>query len=251
MNNWIDTSSHEIYLLLSFMILQGISILYLGIHNMPADKNYFSQNPLLSTPIFSKLFTESRYILLMKFLHFNDNSRINEYSGEDKLLFKISPIINYIRAKIKEIYTPQREICVDESLLLWKGRLKYKVYMPLKSSRFGIKYYELCESRTGYIWNFFVYVGKDTKFADEIADKPFSFKVVVQLSRDLLNKGYFITMDNFFTSVGLFQFLTENNTDCLGTARINRIGIPDKIKKTKLEKNNHLIMYKGILFTMI
>lgn len=119
--------------------------------------------------------------------------------------------------------------------------------MPLKITRFGIKYYQLCESRTGYIWNFLVYVGKDTKFDDDLVDMPFSSKVVIQLSKELLGKGYFITMDNFFTSISLFQFLTHKMIDCLGTTRLNIKGIPNMIKSAKLGKNEHIKVMKSIL----
>lgn len=172
--------------------------LIIGIHNVPSDKNYFSSNPLLNTPNFSKILSERRFILIVKFIHFNDNSKSNEFSGEDRLLFKINPVLKYLRERIKKAYIPESEVCIDESLLLWKGRLKYKVYMPLKSARFGIKYYQLCDSRTGYIWNFLVYIFKEIKFDEDIMSETFFFKVEVQFIKELLGKGYFIVIDNFF-----------------------------------------------------
>jgi len=44
-----------------------------------------------------------------------------------------------------------RDISVDESLMLWKGQLGFRQYIPIKRARFGIKSYELCESGSGYI----------------------------------------------------------------------------------------------------
>jgi len=35
-------------------------------------------------------------------------------------------------------------------------------YIPLKVSKFGIKSQELCESSSGYLWSFTVYIGKTT-----------------------------------------------------------------------------------------
>lgn len=219
--------------------------LFLGIHNKPSEKCFFSNNPLLSTPIFNQMFTEERVYLLNKFLHFNDNSHIDEFVGEQRLLYKISPIIMHLRKKFMEAYTPSKEVCIDESLLLWKGRLRYKVYMPLKSSKFGIKYYQLCESRTGYVYNFFVYLGKSTEFEYDFCDFSFGAKVILQLSKNIWNLGYRITMDNFFTSIKLFEYLSQKETDCLGTVRINRIGIPKSMKEKKLKKNEHFILYKS------
>jgi len=34
-------------------------------------------------------------------------------------------------------------------------------YIPIKRSRFGVKLFELCESSSGYIFRFRIYVGKD------------------------------------------------------------------------------------------
>jgi hypothetical protein len=33
-------------------------------------------------------------------------------------------------------------------------------YIPLKASKFGIKSQELCESSSGYLWSFTVFMGK-------------------------------------------------------------------------------------------
>lgn len=56
----------------------------------------------------------------------------------------------------------------DESFLLWKGRLKFKQFLPLKRNCFGIKIFELVDCETGFLLAFIVYTGADTdckKFA--------------------------------------------------------------------------------------
>jgi hypothetical protein len=52
------------------------------------------------------------------------------------------------------VYIPEREVSVDESLMTWKGRLFWKVCIPSKRAIFGIKSFELCEAKFGYVWNF-------------------------------------------------------------------------------------------------
>jgi hypothetical protein len=42
------------------------------------------------------------------------------------------------------------------NVLLCKGPLSFKQYIHLKAAKFG-KTFELCESRTGYLWLFLVY----------------------------------------------------------------------------------------------
>jgi len=48
----------------------------------------------------------------------------------------------------------------DESMTAWKGWLIFKVYIPNKPDRYGIKAYLVSESKSGYICNLEVYAGK-------------------------------------------------------------------------------------------
>ncbi|CAK1595554.1 unnamed protein product [Parnassius mnemosyne] len=90
----------------------------------------------------------NRYLNLMKFLHFVNNYHLDQnVHGADRKIAKIAPIIDYVNKKFRQLYTPERAISVDESLLLWKGRLSWVQYIRSKVARFGIKTYELCEAK--------------------------------------------------------------------------------------------------------
>ena len=43
-------------------------------------------------------------------------------------------------------YTPSEKMSVDESLLVYKGRLHFRQYIKSKRSRFGIKIFKLVDS---------------------------------------------------------------------------------------------------------
>jgi hypothetical protein len=77
-------------------------------------------------------------------------------------------------------------------MTLWRGRLSFKIYLPLKSSKFGIKTFELCESSTGYLWKYIVYSGADTDIntAVDFGGKNKTTAIVVKLIEMLLNKGH-------------------------------------------------------------
>jgi len=132
-------------------------------------------------------------------------------------------------------YSMEPDVSIDESLLLWKGRLLFKQYLPLKRSRFGIKLYKLCESSTGYVHRFYVYVGKDCSFvlpASGHLVPPAEFgateNIVWFLILPLLDKGYRFYVDNFYTSLPLFRMLYQHDTVACGTIRSNRKGYPVK-----------------------
>ena len=89
---------------------------------------------------------ELQYLLIEKFLHFVDNRTLGE--NYEKIA-KIKPIHDYLLQRFSLLYTLERDISIDESLLLWKGLLSWKQYIPKKHSRFGMKSFVLCEASPG------------------------------------------------------------------------------------------------------
>jgi len=53
-------------------------------------------------------------------------------------LAKIRPILDLIKNQCGTVFKPRRDLCVDESLLLFKGRLAFKQFIRTKRDRFGI-----------------------------------------------------------------------------------------------------------------
>ena len=78
-------------------------------------------------------------------------------------------------------------------------------------------------------------------------------KVVMSVFQPYLDKGYYAFMDNYYTSVGLFEELEERNTLCCGTVRSNRVGLPKEIcglkekAVKKLKRGESLYRQKGNL----
>jgi hypothetical protein len=66
---------------------------------------------------------------------------------------------------------------------------------------------------TKFIWNFSIYCGK--KKAPSIVgpiareESKLAHKVMMELSKDIEGKLHVITMDNFFTNIGLFKDLAS------------------------------------------
>jgi hypothetical protein len=80
----------------------------------------------------------------------------------------LKPIADHLNDKFRSVYTPECDVSVKESLMMWKGYLSRKVYVPSKCARFEIKSFELCEAKSDYVWNFIIYVGQDTAFDDTL-----------------------------------------------------------------------------------
>ncbi|KAJ8950559.1 hypothetical protein NQ318_015692 [Aromia moschata] len=121
-----------------------------------------------------------RFEAIHQNLHFSNNDEFDEASHPNPRLNKIWPVYDCLVTKFREAITPEKYIAIDESLLLYKGRLGWIQYIPLKRARFGIKTYMLCESKSGYVWNFIIYTGKQTNLDADYKDLPVSSQQIME-----------------------------------------------------------------------
>jgi hypothetical protein len=83
---------------------------------------------------------------IIQFMHFDDNNSKDTQRGEPQL-FKLSPIVDNIIAKIQNCYLP-KENTIGKPPILYKGTMSFKRDRPLKASKYGIRTYELSYSLT-------------------------------------------------------------------------------------------------------
>lgn len=214
LKKWKETSVNEMYTFFALTLLMA--------HQKKNNiKDYWSTSPLLLSPIFGKMMSQDRYLIILRLLHFCDNQ--NQVQGNR--LFKIDTIIESLRIKFRSVFKPYQKVCVDESIVEWKGRLKFKQYIPSKRHRFGIKLFVLCDCKTGYVLDYLVYTG-DNKHIHFNESLQQSGSVISTLMEPYLNKSHIIYMDNWYSSPLLYQYLSEHNTGACGTVKNNRKGIP-------------------------
>lgn len=119
----------------------------------------WSTNPLIKTPIFNEVMSKNHFQIMLGFLYFNANSNCNPNDPDCNWFYKVKPLIEHLVLKLKQAYKPTRVISMKGELMLWKRQLQFKQYTLNKRSRFGIKFFSLCEV-SGYLWNFTIYLGK-------------------------------------------------------------------------------------------
>lgn len=140
-----------------------------------------------------------------------------------------------ISEKFQEVYVPAHNISIDEFLLMWKGRLGFKQYIPLKRARFGVKSFMLCED-SSYTFSFKIYTGKEN-VAPRAQELSLSERVVVDLMQPLLQKAYHLYTDNWCTSLPLYRYLCRQGTLACGTVQSNRKGFPEQVKSAQLRRD--------------
>lgn len=185
----------------------------------------------------------------MKYLHFSNNEIFDPDIHPCPKLRKIYELYTLLNENFEKIYTPNQNICIGESLMGFKGKLSWIQFIPSKRSRFGLKFFMLCESESSYIWKSLIYTGKDTEFNPKYAAFDATGSVVLTLCKKLLNKRYCLVMDNFYNSAKLFEYLQDKQTNVYGTVRPNRKNLPTNFNKNKLTKGE-LSWMKGNLIVM-
>ena len=149
--------------------------------------------------------SRNRFQELWRFLHFADTTTIDTADP----LCRVKWVFDYLTVRFRRMFTPSDRICIDEGMLLWRGRLQFRVYNPAKPTKYGIKSYILCDSRTGYCHAMQPYVGTSSKMEDIVMNL---------LGDDLLDKGYTLYMDNYYNSVELCGELLRRKTHTVGDA---------------------------------
>ncbi|GFO11264.1 Cd109 antigen-like isoform x3, partial [Plakobranchus ocellatus] len=153
---------------------------------------------------------------------------------------KIRPFVDYLNAKFKEVNQPQREVCIDEAMIPFKGSSRFKVYMKDKPTKWGFKLYELCESSSGYVWSVEMYC------ADRrISNKPVD--VTMRQLQPLLDQGYRLYVDNYYCCPDLWNQMQGRNTMLVGTCRKNRVGMPADLFQNRQRPGDFDFRRKGQL----
>lgn len=221
MKAWADVSVDELYVWFALTMLMP----HVKKHVL---QDYWIVDDLTSTPSFGKWMARDRYLLILRYLHFTNN-----YGPQpNDRLWKMRTILEMIRGKMRTFFQPYQKLVIDESLILFRGRLCFIQYIPSKRHRFGIKFYVICDCKTGYVLDFLVYSGTDI---DIPANDPhgFSGAVVKALMENHLNKNHILYTDSYYSSPALSHYLLEQKTGSCGTVRANRKNWPRFPVKTK------------------
>ena len=248
MNLWYDTAAEEMKKFVGLTFLMGLV-------DKAQLRNYWSTDPLIYTPSFQDAMPRDRFLNLLSFIHLVDNEQAipRSQDGFDPL-YKIRPIYDIVSSRFRDLYRPTQHVCIDEAMVPWKGRLNFKQYIPSKPDRFGVKLYALCESESKYMVDFDIYTAGDydpNPDGDHFEmNQGHSFQVVMGLLRrsNLLNQGYLLYLDNYYSSPQLFDHLAAEDTMCVGTVRLNRKEMPQAL--TMKINNEAIFRQRGNLLAM-
>lgn len=216
-NEWIKTTADELKTYLGLLMLAGV---YRG--RFEPIINLWSISS--GRPIFNKAMPRNRFQQLTRVMRFDSKDDRQERRQRDKM----APL-RYIHDKFAALcranYKPGAHICVDEQLVTYRGRCPFKVYIPSKPGKYGLKVWLCCDVETSYLCNLELYTGRQGH-GPEINQAT---RVVLQMTNHLTGYGRGCTADNFFTTDTLANALLVRQTTFCGTVKQNRRFIPPSL----------------------
>ncbi len=191
-------------------------------HLKSCNENYRSfWHPFYGSYIFPATMGVNRFEQLLRFIRFDDKSTRSERRKTDKLC-PIRNIWEQVTANFKKHYIPSQNLTIDEQLMPCRCRCSFIQFMPKKPDKYGIKIFWICDSKTAYPLQGFVYTGKNgDKRTVDLA------RIVVEtLCQSYYQTNRNITTDNYFTSYPLAKSLLSNGLNLIGTLKKNKTCVP-------------------------
>ena len=212
-NSWVDVSVDELGKYLGLRLLAGVYSAKKAITHL--------WNKETLRPIFGNTMARNRFSAKTRCLRFNSKIDRPARRAQDKLA-PITDFCNQIFAKFRGNFRPSENLCVDEQLVLFRGRCPFRVYIPGKPGKYGIKTWVLADVASSYCCAFDVYTGK----TGDLAEVGQGQRVVLQLTEIYYNSGRNTTADNFFSSYSLVSQLLSKKLTYVGTVRKNKKFLP-------------------------
>ena len=112
--------------------------------------------------IVASLFTNNRFLIVLQYLHLVDKNNLNPSE-----LNKVNPLLRVMNESCLENFIPEKNIIIEESMLLYYGRHGCRQYIQKKLVKFGYKRW-VAVTPLVYGIRFYPYVGKGDNYNKDI-----------------------------------------------------------------------------------
>ncbi|KAJ4450071.1 hypothetical protein ANN_01478, partial [Periplaneta americana] len=230
--NIADTDHSEILLVL------GVTLV-MCYNRVPNFSDYWSTHSSLGNEAIKNAISRNRCQMLLSKLYF-----ANPDKGESSSkTYYIDDVICCLKKTFQKAREDSPFQSIDESMTKFKGRSSLKQYLPMKPIKRGIKIWERCDSKTGYIYDLDVYSGKDL---EEKSDqrRTLGERVVLKLVESVRRSDVTLAFDRFFTSVRLVDTIQYA---AVGTCISNRRNMPKFDGKLEKGQYQHMANTSGTI----
>ncbi|KAF0695463.1 piggyBac transposable element-derived protein 4-like [Aphis craccivora] len=166
--------------------------------------------------IFRATMSLKRFLFLLSTIRFDNIYDRDDRKESGDRVAPISELFQMFLVNSQSNYSTSEYSTVDEILVPFRGRCSFRMYMKSKPNKYGLKVMCLCDAKNHYLYNAFIYCGKN----------------------NVPNPKKNITGDNWFSSIELITELKRHGLTYVGTLRKNKRDIPSQIVPNKQTEVN-------------
>lgn len=185
--------------------------------------------------IFRASMSMKRFLVLLIALWFDNFEDRATRKTEDPGC-AITDFLEMFNKNSRKNYTVGANVTIDEMLIAFRGKCKFKMYIPSKPAKYGTKLQCLADSSTYYVYNTYLYTGKGSDgrtLPDEYKRKAVPTQAVLRLCEPLYNTNRNVTTDNWYSSIELYPELKKKGLTTVGTLKKNKVAIPKNFQANK------------------
>lgn len=173
-----------------------------------------------------------RFSFIIQNLRFDELTSRESRRQNDKACL-VSELYALFNEASESNLMPGANLCVDETLVPFRGRCSFRQYIPSKPARYGLKLFTLCDAQTSYHLSSKLYTGKAENGAVAVNLSTTSVLDLVDKLAVSQKKGRNMTTDNYYTSLKLAQELKARDMTLVGTIKGNRVEVPKEFLPAK------------------
>jgi hypothetical protein len=105
----------------------------------------------------------------MRALRFDDREKRSKTANNkwvDKFVH-MREVYNIFATNCQNNYNPNKCLTIDEMLLPFRGRCSFRMFIPSKAAKYGIKIFCMVDPKAMYLVNSSVYLGKSNQSGDK------------------------------------------------------------------------------------
>jgi len=174
-------------------------------------------------PVFPATMSFQRFTNILRALRFdNKATRTERIATTGNQAAAVQEMFDIFLISCRSSYNCGPSVTIDEQLISFHGRCRFRMFIPTKPGKYGLKLWIMADSETFYCADAQLYAGK----VGNQTDVGQAARVVLQLTESISGTGRNVTTDNFFTSYQLAKELMKRRLSLVGTVRNNRKELP-------------------------
>ena len=171
-----------------------------------------------------------------------------QIEGDSPKLRKVEAIVQHFSQQFQEYYVPEQQVSIEASLIDFECRVgdlqpnicQTSITTDLDSSCHVYAKFQLATCIDMACMALYEVTNKNC------SEYGLSHDICVDLMQPLLDMGYHLFTDNWYTAVPLVEFLSSRNTNIAGTVRASRKFLPAGVKEN-LPKGDSIAFRKNNL----